>query len=59
MNQERFSITKDRARGTYVVKQYVKGAGYLDMDMEFPGLLAALKYVAAAQGHYSYERQAV
>lgn len=59
MNQECFSITKDRARGTYVVKQYVKGAGYLDTDMEFPGLLAALKYVAAAQGRYSYECQAV
>ena len=64
-NQDRYSIKRDGKSGMYLVKRCVPGVGengagvYLDLGLEFFTSLAALKYVAAAQGHYSYERQAV
>ena len=63
--KERYSVKRDGKSGMYLVKRCVPGVGengagvYLDLGLEFFTSLAALKYVAAAQGHYSYERQAV
>lgn len=62
-SKERYSVKRDGKSGMYLVKRYVPGVGengagvYLDLGLEFFTGLAALEYVFAAQGLYSYERR--